>query len=547
MLLSGLLFLAVNVCLSYQILLPFYAGIAVTFASSFLSHYVYSQYRSESVENCLQESMGSCWKPGDSTWLPALVDAFVSITILAAYSDKIEAQVTISTVVLVQLLLVATNWWIFIELKFIISGIMLVCSLICVVTLYQEKQKENIVKQLNEINIQLNGQQNIDETKLKYLLKKSNILKQDLKNYNSAYKHTFTKEINDTATSAVVAFTLVFILSKFTLSIAIHPTQDEIHIWQWLINVVVESCSNPIILLGIACLLGKLSELLTFLIKAFLGITQQPNSDAFQYKVEVFFVMLFIESGLMTIDERAREQCLEVVIAMALFNVVSHSFSRVKYDILALANGGGQSQIKQYLRLIIVFIALTIGPSVCVFRLCTRLKTSVWPFFIAIGNLELHIEMILLVSAFLYLHDKCHIINKIPKAVRIVGTFSLQFASFLRCYYKLMSPFLTACFWLRCVLHLIWHGLTTLPICYIGWTKYKLSRELIDGVRNLPGCKPSPDNSVCSLCHTSIFLGKQLPCGHIFHQECIERWFHVWTTCPLCNSPSMALYPPNGN
>ena len=543
MLFSGLVIFAINVGLSYQVLLPFYADIAVTFTSSSLSQYVYWKCRSASEEMCFLESLGSCWEPGDSTWLPALVDTFVSIILLSAKRDKFEAQVSISTIVLVQLLSVATKWWIFIELKYIVSGIMLVWVSLDVFVEYELKAQENIGKQLFEINIQLIGRQNMDETKLKYLLEKSNTLEQEFKNLNSSdWKNRFTKKITGIATSAVVAFTLVFIYSKFILPFATHTTPDETQIWQWLITVVVESCFNPIILLGIACLFGKLSELLVVLINAFLGVAQ-PNVDAFKYKVEVAFVILCIESGLMTIDERTRERCLKVVIAMTLFNVVSHSLSRVKNEILALANGGGQSNIKQYLRLIIVFIVLAIGPSFCVFRLCTRLQTSVWPFYNAIGNLELHIEMIVLVVEFLLIQaswwfaEQYHIINNVLFYVRIVGGISLLFASYMRCYYRLMSPFLTAFFWLRFALNLIWPGLGTVGICYIGWKQYKMRTELIDTVRNLPGCKPSPDNSECSVCYLCMCLGKQLPCGHIFHQECIERWFQVRTTCPFCNSP----------
>ena len=165
----------------------------------------------------------------------------------------------------------------------------------------------------------------------------------------------------------------------------------------------------------------------------------------------------------------------------------------VKTEIFALANGGGLSPIKQYLRLIIVSILLTIGPSCCVLRLCTRLQTSVWPFYNAIGNIELHIEMIFLVVWFLFLQaswwfeEKYHIINNILFYVRFAESFSFLFASYLRCYYRLMSPFLTAFFWLRFALYLIWLGLGTVEICSIVWAQYKMRRELIDGSVNFLG------------------------------------------------------------
>merc|ERR1711924_143532 len=40
----------------------------------------------------------------------------------------------------------------------------------------------------------------------------------------------------------------------------------------------------------------------------------------------------------------------------------------------------------------------------------------------------------------------------------------------------------------------------------------------------------------CSICHESMRPGEQcrrLPCFHIFHRECIDRWLGLRGTCPL--------------
>ncbi len=43
----------------------------------------------------------------------------------------------------------------------------------------------------------------------------------------------------------------------------------------------------------------------------------------------------------------------------------------------------------------------------------------------------------------------------------------------------------------------------------------------------------------CSICHEEDFNIKQtLLCNHTFHQHCIERWFRVNNTCPLCRTIS---------
>ena len=42
---------------------------------------------------------------------------------------------------------------------------------------------------------------------------------------------------------------------------------------------------------------------------------------------------------------------------------------------------------------------------------------------------------------------------------------------------------------------------------------------------------------ICSICHDILFLGveaKQLPCGHLYHWNCIFDWFCCKLDCRLC-------------
>ncbi|CAI0466895.1 unnamed protein product [Linum tenue] len=45
----------------------------------------------------------------------------------------------------------------------------------------------------------------------------------------------------------------------------------------------------------------------------------------------------------------------------------------------------------------------------------------------------------------------------------------------------------------------------------------------------------------CAVCLSEFEekeAGRTLPkCGHSFHTECIDMWFHSHSTCPLCRSP----------
>merc|ERR1711957_460119 len=42
----------------------------------------------------------------------------------------------------------------------------------------------------------------------------------------------------------------------------------------------------------------------------------------------------------------------------------------------------------------------------------------------------------------------------------------------------------------------------------------------------------------CAICQDTMSQGdavRRLPCAHIFHADCIEKWLRLKLTCPLCN------------
>merc|ERR550539_1801174 len=43
-------------------------------------------------------------------------------------------------------------------------------------------------------------------------------------------------------------------------------------------------------------------------------------------------------------------------------------------------------------------------------------------------------------------------------------------------------------------------------------------------------------DNVCIICREEMVAGsaKKLPCGHIFHRNCLRSWFQRQQTCPTC-------------
>jgi hypothetical protein len=38
----------------------------------------------------------------------------------------------------------------------------------------------------------------------------------------------------------------------------------------------------------------------------------------------------------------------------------------------------------------------------------------------------------------------------------------------------------------------------------------------------------------CTICLNSSTCGGKLKCGHVFHENCINKWFELTNTCPNC-------------
>jgi len=54
--------------------------------------------------------------------------------------------------------------------------------------------------------------------------------------------------------------------------------------------------------------------------------------------------------------------------------------------------------------------------------------------------------------------------------------------------------------------------------------------------RSRPNVPPQPSND-CSICQDSLTAPLEiLPCGHLFHRQCIKKWFEQRMACPVCRA-----------
>ena len=58
--------------------------------------------------------------------------------------------------------------------------------------------------------------------------------------------------------------------------------------------------------------------------------------------------------------------------------------------------------------------------------------------------------------------------------------------------------------------------------------------------KNSKNCHLHSSDDTCSICIGLVRKTRgtrSLPCGHLFHKHCIDRWKVQCTTCPMCRKP----------
>jgi chaperonin cofactor prefoldin len=56
----------------------------------------------------------------------------------------------------------------------------------------------------------------------------------------------------------------------------------------------------------------------------------------------------------------------------------------------------------------------------------------------------------------------------------------------------------------------------------------------------------SKEEENCSICFSDLYSDRcrSLPCGHLWHGDCITQWFEAHDTCPMCRAPYKILRSP---
>ena len=63
------------------------------------------------------------------------------------------------------------------------------------------------------------------------------------------------------------------------------------------------------------------------------------------------------------------------------------------------------------------------------------------------------------------------------------------------------------------------------------------SQSQIQGLQTVPGAEAAGKD--CPICQEELTREgsyKKMPCGHVYHEQCLTRWLQIHNSCPVCRA-----------
>ncbi len=77
-------------------------------------------------------------------------------------------------------------------------------------------------------------------------------------------------------------------------------------------------------------------------------------------------------------------------------------------------------------------------------------------------------------------------------------------------------------------------------------TEEEMTEEVTDTTADGDPADTTPRRKDCIICREPLLSGKRLPCGHIFHFQCLRQWLMHQQACPMCRD-ELGMTSENGD
>ncbi|XP_054846597.1 RING finger protein 145-like [Eublepharis macularius] len=355
---------------------------------------------------------------------------------------------------------------------------------------------------------------------------------------------------------AVPVLFLVFWLALFTLQIyAFLASPGTLLSHQGLLFIFLSSvakcCSTPYSLIGLTFTVSYLALGLLKLCKFYLagyGAFQNGNVMHRGMTEGVTLLLLALQTGLLDLQLLQRTFLLSII----LFIVVTSTLqSMVEIaDPIVLGLGASQNRsVWKHFRGVSMCLFLLIFPGFMACRIAHFFHMDFWLLILVSSCMLTSLQV--MGTLFIYTLFMIEIfqdtpMEKMDEIIYYVNAISrvLEFVvAVCVVAYGTWESIFGEWSWMGASVIIIHSYLNVWLRAQSGWKSFLLRREAAKKINSLPRAtrrQLQNHNDVCAICFQEMTLAVITHCGHIFHENCLRKWFYVQDTCPLCHQPVKA-------
>ena len=322
----------------------------------------------------------------------------------------------------------------------------------------------------------------------------------------------------------------------------------EVMTGQYLIGLFGRWTTSAVILLSLASLMSTVSNC-TLAVSRYIVTGNVNFMEVFDvnagHPVFISMIVTSIQAGILSGPFYHRSENLAFVLLLLMFSIVCQLWDLSEQHFLFLLNSGETRQKWVYLRIIYFMIIIVSGPTYLVYYLSNTYQLYFWPLLNMTGVTRLVSRVILSIIEFSLIAVSWRVEDKKDRLAdaiyytRVTKSIAGIVCLALTLYWRLYSPYFEGPFLFNLSVNLFEFVCITVIISFKEWLEFQNRRRLVQLFDRIPEATPDEIlqyDDVCSICYNAIERGKILPCGHIFHANCLRKWFQVRRTCPFCNS-----------
>ena len=260
--------------------------------------------------------------------------------------------------------------------------------------------------------------------------------------------------------------------------------------------------------------------------------------------VQYVVVITFIEANVLSLDNNEKLEVMNLVAFLSIYAIILHTLDVLEQKILQAVNSVNSPEILFYIRAFILSGILFTIPSLSTLILAKSLAISPWLLFFASGNSTLAFSTIgvvvecALIKATWYTTNHLTKLEDVLHYTRACKTLVFVILNCVQCYCRYACPFFKGWWLLRLSLSLFNFIAVAGVLGLNEFNRYKTRNRMLTLLKSLQDVSFHNDNvtTECAICYLEMTKAKMLPCKHVFHNDCLRKWFQVRSVCPMCNT-----------